>query len=452
MWPLRTILFFGVFWTACFLALANPIWGMLSYLVVYQTDPTSTWWGTPLTDIGIRFSFLAAGFTALGMITARRKVPEVRPVFSWWEWGVVGLFLIGCMTALLGIGFGPTARWEFEKFWKVLLFTLMLARLASTRRNLHMILWTLVVGSLYLGYDAYTAPTSAFVLGRLERIGGPDFSTTSGAAAHLSAMLPIIGAMFLIVRKWKWKLLAAVSGAFSVNAIIMCRTRSAFIGLVCGILTAFMLAPRVKRYRIHALLISGCALTFALTDDNFWLRMGTMTDQAALDTDLATISRKEIWEASWRILADHPLGIGVGNFTQIIGDYDRRHYRRSTHNSLIVCFVELGVQGGIVFLMIVGGSAVMLHRASRLAPLCEKPFETKMLSYGLLISLVTYCVTALGTQRFYCESFWWVLAFPLCLYRGVRREVEARTTVPASLEEQPDSPEAAETPRLAYGL
>jgi len=79
----------------------------------------------------------------------------------------------------------------------VLLFTLVLGRLAASRKNFHIVLWTLVAGSLYIGYDAYTAPARSFVLGRLERIGGPDFSTTSGAAAHLAAMLPLIGAAFL---------------------------------------------------------------------------------------------------------------------------------------------------------------------------------------------------------------------------------------------------------------
>jgi len=431
MWPLKSLLYFFLFWAACAMALFNPIWGVMNYMFAYQTDPTKTWWGVPLVDLGMRFSLLAAGSTALGLVFGRKHVPAVRPAFSLWEWGIVVLFAIAVVNIGLGVGYGPVARLEFGKFWKVLLFTLILVRMASTRKNLHMVMWVLVIGCLYLGYDAYTAAPSAFLLGRLETIGGPDFSTTSGAAAHFSAMLPIIGAAFLIAKNWKWRVLALISGALMVNAVIMCRTRSAFIGLGVGILTAFLVAPRARRFRIHVLLISGCAMAFALTDDHFWERMGTLSDQALLETDLATVSRREIWWASLRIIADYPLGVGVGNFTKVIGDYDPRHHKRASHNSLVVCFTELGIQGGLVFSLMAMGSVWLLHRSSKLAERCDEPLETQFMFYGLLISLVTYLVTALGTQRFYCESFWWILGLPLSLYRAVLSEVDARAIVEA---------------------
>ena len=91
----------------------------------------------------------------------------------------------------------------------------ILGRLAASRKNMRIVMWTLVGGSLYIGWDAFTAPEWCFVYGRLERVGGPDFSTTSGAAAHLSAMLPLVGAVFLSTRRWHWKLVAATAGAFT---------------------------------------------------------------------------------------------------------------------------------------------------------------------------------------------------------------------------------------------
>jgi hypothetical protein len=61
---------------------------------------------------------------------------------------------------------------------------------------------------------------------------------------------------------------------------------------------------------------------------------------------------------------------------------------------------------------------------------------------------VTYFVTALGTQRFYCESFWWVLAFPLCLHRLVEREAVFAVESADELVEQP----AEEVPAVAWGV
>jgi len=430
MWPLRSIAYFIFFWVTCAASLINPIWGVVNYILVYQANPTVTWWGKPITDLGLRFSLIAVCFTMVGLFTGRKYVPEVRPVFSPWELGAFLLVAIAAVTLFTGFGPTPAALFEFEKFWKEMLFVMLLTRMASTRTNLRIVVWTLVVGSLYLGYDAYTAPSDAFVLGRLDKIGGPDISTTSGAAAHLVAMLPIIGAAFLCARRWPGKLLAIVSGAFVVNAIILCRTRSAFVGFLCGTVVAVLIAPRARRFRIHFLLIIGALSAYSLTDNLFWKRMSTLTDERLVESDRATAVRKEIWEASIQILEDHPFGIGPGNFTQVIGDYDPRHYRRACHNSVVGCFVELGIQGGIVFLCIVLGSIYLLYRSVRLADLSEDPLESRLLAYGFFISLVTYFVTALGTQRFYCESFWWVLCLPLCLYRSVTREIASPAIVP----------------------
>ena len=52
MWPLKTILYFVLFWLGCFVALVNPIWGVVNYMIAYQTNPTNTWWGKPLMAQG----------------------------------------------------------------------------------------------------------------------------------------------------------------------------------------------------------------------------------------------------------------------------------------------------------------------------------------------------------------------------------------------------------------
>lgn len=430
MWPLRSITYFLVFWTACAAALINPIWGVINYMFVYQANPTATWWGKPMNDMGMRFSLIAAGFTIVGLFTGRKHVPDVRPIISFWEVGAIVLILIGAMNLVIGVGYTQAAAFEFEKFWKVMLFVMILTRLASTRRNLGLIIWTLVLGSMYLGYDAYTAPAHAFVEGRLDKVGGPDINTTSGAAAHLVSMLPIIGIAFLTFPGMWQKGVIALSGALVVNAVILCRTRSAFIGFACGAVAALLLTPKARRFTIYGLFILGGMSSYALTDNYFWERMATLLDPNLVETDQATAVRKEIWQASLRIIADYPQGIGPGNFTQIIGEYDPRHYRRSTHNSLVVCFVELGIHGGIIFLTMAAGSMFLLYKSVKLASRTHDPIGTKIYAYGFIVSFITYFVTALGTQRFYCESFWWVMSLPLCLHRVVRREVEEREVIP----------------------
>jgi len=452
MWPLKTILYFVLFWGACLMALMNPIWGVVIYMVAYQTHPKDTWWGMPLAALGVRFSMLAAVFTIIGLGTGRKHIPKIKPAFSLLEVGVVILVLIGALNLLIGFGYSLRPANTFEKLWKMLLFALIISRLATTRENLKIVIWTLVAGSFYVGYDAFTAPTSDFYLGRLELVGGPDFSSTSGLAAHLAAMLPIIGAAFLTARRWRWRAFAAVTGILSFNTIIMCRTRSAFVGLVCGALAAVIMAPRARRYRIHCLLLIGTVLAMTLTDTHFWDRMGTLADRQVLAKDGAAVSRSDIWRASLSILADYPHGIGPGNFSRVIGSYDPRYQHRSSHNTLIVCFAEYGVHGGLILLLMVAGSLQLLFKCNRLAPNTDDPLETKLLTYGFLVAFVTYFVTGLGTERFYCESFWWVLLLPLCLYRVVMREVTANaaTLQPAQTPYANEMPALASQPQYGY--
>ncbi len=425
----------GLFGVGCALSLVNPIWGVVNYMMVYQIHPSDRWWGKPLAAIGVRFSLIAVAFTLVGTITARKRVPACKPGMTLWEWGLLGLAAIAGFMLLAGVSNDRTSQYAFEKLWKMFLFVLIFVRLASTRTNLRFVLWALVVGSLYLGYDAYTTPPSSFWLGRLDTIGGPDFSTTSGTAAHLSAMLPLIGMVFLISRRWSWRIVALVAGALAVNGVVLCRTRSAFIGLTCGILAAFLTAPRVKRYRIHAMLVCGGLLAFCLTDNHFWDRMVTLTDKTTLKTDAATVSRTEIWKISLAMLMDYPQGVGPGNFPKMIGKYNWQYHKRSTHNTVVVCFTEFGFAGGIIFILLLFGSLRYLYLSSKLAEQSSDPVETKLMTYGILVALVTYFVTGLGTERFYCESFWWIMALPLCLYRVVVCEVAANTTVPALWEE-----------------
>ncbi len=430
MWPVKTISYFGLFWMGCLLALANPIWGVVNYMMVYQIHPKETWWGRPLSDMGMRFSMLAIGFTLVGCVTARKYVPAVRGGFCRWEWGVVAFAALGGLTLLLGEGVTPRSAYAFEKLWKMLLFVLIVGRLATTRKNLKLVIWTLVAGCLYIGHDAYTASSSRFWLGRLEDIGGPDFSTTSGTAAHMSAMLPILGIAFLTSRGWGGRVLAAAAGALTINTIIMCRTRSAFIGLICGVLVALFMAPQVRRYRIQLLIVAGTLGGYTLTDGHFWNRMNTLMDRTIMVTDAATLSRTNIWRLSLSMLEDHPLGIGPGNFPAVIGRYDKQYHKRSTHNTLVVCFTELGIVGGSLFLLLAAGSLRYLYLGSKMADESADPVETKILTYGLLVAFVTYFITGLGTERLYCESFWWMLVLPLCLYRVVVSEAHARASVP----------------------
>ncbi len=422
MWALKTISYAALYFVLCIASLFNPIFGVVNYMLVYQINPIGTWWGKPLQNTGLRFSFVAAGFLLLGLMLSGRKVPKVRPYFDPWEVGVIALVVLALFSTLIGEEYNQGGAIRIDKFWKMMLFVFIFGRLVTTRRNLHVVLWTIVVGTLYLGREAYMVPPGRYIQGRLDTIGGADFHFSSGVAAHLGAMLPLVGAVFLISKRWWVKLLTLVTAALAFNALVLCRTRSAVVGLAAGCLVAGLFTPRKRRIRIYLILLVCTPVALRLTDTGFWERTRTIIDPTVTTTDLAVIERIKVWKIGLRMIRDHPFGVGVGNFELVV----RRTLddRRSAHSTIISCTAELGIPAGILFMIMVVVGFRKLRRVSRLAEYTTRPVETRCLAYGILIAMVTSLVAGCFTERFYTESFWWILTLPLCLERVAVREAE----------------------------
>ncbi len=437
MWPIKTTVFFFGFIAACALSLVYPIIGIVNYMMVYMLNPDKMWWGKPLDSFGLRYSMMAGVCLILGMIINAKRLPRTRGMFSGWTILLILFVAIALASGLIGYGYSNYSMNILDKQVKVTIFLLCLLKLATTRRNFTIVIWTLVIGTMLIGYDAYSAPADDFFAGRLNFVGGPDFRDSSGLAAHMAAMLPLAGAAFLATPSWRWRAMAAISGALAVNTIIQCRTRSAFIGLAAGLAVALIMAPRGRKGRIYVALSIGMIGAFSLTDGHFWNRMSTVAQPAEYSTDDTIESRFELWTVAGMMFADHPLGVGVGKFRDKIGSYRTpglEHAfsvpKRVTHNSFLLCATELGVQGLLVLLAIIATSLVAIWRTARMAKFCEQPQQLRILAYGCLLSLVIYVTAATFTDRLYTESYWWVLALPICLETAVWREVVARDLTP----------------------
>ena len=70
---LTASLFLVAYFLACFLALVrHPVFGLLAYLAAFYFHPPTRWWSYALPDL--RWSFLAAAFTFVGILIHRRKL------------------------------------------------------------------------------------------------------------------------------------------------------------------------------------------------------------------------------------------------------------------------------------------------------------------------------------------------------------------------------------------
>ena len=302
---------------------------------------------------------------------------------------------------------------------KVGLFCLMLTHVATDAKSVKWMLWTLVLSTFILSLEAYAAPRSSFSHGRLEGIGGVDFSEANFLAAFIGGVLPLAGVLFLESR-WLGKLLAVACGVFSVNTIVLTRSRGAVVGMALGAVVAIFLAPKGYRTKIMAgLLVAGLGGLY-LADTTFLTRVATINRDVD-ELDRSAQSRLETWKLSVDMLKDHPLGIGPGNFFQFAGRYDARYDGRDAHNTYVRCFTELGIPGFALFLGLILHSIVILKRTMRkayaLPPDCQK--QILLPSYGVAVGLCMMLGAGLTVTLLYTEALWWFLLLPVCLERAV---------------------------------
>jgi O-antigen ligase len=448
---LKTILFVLGFVGAAGGALFIPIIGVLGYVALYNIGPERQWWFAPIRELELRCSLILAVATGIGMALHWKSLRYGKPFLHSQE--KLLLVFLGLIWLSTFVGEPTEGAYTLVdhpsvKMTKVVIFALMLTHVVTTMRRLDLLLWVLVAGSLAMGLQAYWTPYSEFSRGRIETVGGPDFTESNFLSAYLAAMIPLIGIQFLR-STWTGKLVCLVAGVFTTNAIVLARSRGALVGIAAGALTALFLAPRKYRVTIAVGLVVAAAGGFYLMDPGYFFRAGTITVSQE-QQDGAAQSRLDVWEASVQMLRDHPWGIGAGNFFQTVGRYNEKRAGLDAHNAFVRCYSELGVQGLLAFIALVGNALWTLRRVMReVRRLPEENQKHAMWpSYGLAVSLATVLTCTLMVTLLYVEALWWLLALPVCLERAVANLKADLTPVPLSKAARPAKTKAGAAPVL----
>ncbi len=422
--PLKSILFAGLFVVCAMGALYAPIMGILGYVGHYCVGPERQWWYLPIRPLGLRVSFTLAIATAIGVALNWRKMRFGRSFLVgqeklllafmcivWFSWAIspetVGRYTPG------GIDH-PTI-----KFTKLVIFLLMLSHVVTDVKNLDRLFWVLVLGALVLGLQAYGTPQQAFVKGRLESVGGPDFSEANTLGGFLGAMLFVIAAQF-IRSGWKGRILCFLAGGFATNAVVLTRSRGAVLGVAGGAALALLMSPGRHRRTVTIGLVLALLGGLYLSDEGFLDRTSTMTHQEE-DRDRSSQSRIEIWRGGVKMLLANPLGVGPGNFYQSIGNYAPEHPGRDAHSTFVRTAGELGWPGLAAFCAIVVNAAWTLRRVMGRARFLPSPHRENFqwMSFGLVTALAALLSYGLTGSLTYIECLWWLLVLPVCLQRAL---------------------------------
>ncbi len=410
-------------------SLFNPIMGIMAYLCVYFLFNPIAWWCQPIMEIIYRPSFIAMIFLTLGCVIHYNKL----------HWRIskkeMAIYLFGAtawiVTHYSGVLIDHDTIKYLSKLIKTFVFLFLFFRVVYTQERINTVIWTIILCGVFLAYQGHVS--GGISTGRLEGVGGNDFSEANALGAFLMSCVALLGFKLFQAPIWK-KGLFALGIALMTNAFILTQSRSVFLGLVFATPLPFL--KLTKRHKKQLWLYVFCAfLMFSvLVNKSFLDRMGTVDDTVTRigeTNDLfkkETLDRLDFWAASVSMFKDHPMGVGVSNFANIVSEYDPRIIGWDPHNTYVLCYTEIGIIGIIVFLFIIMESFLDLRRVEKFYKL-----QTVMNDYHLTaISLGTiYIIYVMGSMvthsMLYTEIIWIYFALSSCLLTTIKNREQFPT-------------------------
>jgi len=278
-------------------SLRNPIFGVMGYLSVYFIYNPEIWWSYYVARYVYRPSLMAMLFIVLGSIFHLRNLNWS---FSRKEIEYVLFLMVAWIASIfLGVGMNEESWQYLDKLSKLFVFLFFLVRIVISIEDYRYVYWLTIISAMFLAYQSHI--TGAYHDGRLDNIGGIDFSEANGLSSFMSVGIIFISFKMLQYPIWK-KFLCVIAIVLMLDTIVLTQSRAAFIGLAVAF--PFVLFQPLKKYRkqIYVYLLLSLVLFLFIAPPAFWERMGTIGEEAKeIDSknqlnENQQISRIDFWK------------------------------------------------------------------------------------------------------------------------------------------------------------
>ena len=406
----------GLLFALCIGALIyHPIWATAGYIMVYALYSKYIWWGLEL--LVLRPSLLISTFLFIAILIHRKEInwslksagnrEILLYLFGGWLW----------VATFTGAGTVQDSWYILEKMTKVFIFIYMFIRTINTLENYNIVIWSIILTGIVLGFQGNFSSEGAFWEGRLERLGGTDFSASNELAIYIAITVVFLGVELIRSSFWK-KPPYILALALMLNSIALTKSRGVIVAFLGAFPYAIFRIPTKNKKAAFVMILLGVVLFWRLTDPTFFMRIKTMTEIAKTSDE-----RVNIWKASIPMFLDHPLGVGVGNFQGCIGNYLGDNVRVDAHNSFVLCYSELGFIGIALYALILISVFIQIKRIKKLTRNTSIEYQIIPYCYGLILSNLICIFGYLTHSGLYMEYVWWILAMPICLENVAKKVV-----------------------------
>lgn len=394
----------------------NPVIGLWGYLLSYNINPMSFWWGAEVPEMFQRYSLIFSVAIMGGAIFHFSRLRFVK----WLEIQETLLLLFICtvwFSTVVGVPSHMLGHYA-SKMTKIAIILILASHLITDLKYFNWMVWIYIISAFFSGFEMFSGSSVSFNGGRLDvGVGGSDFSEGNFLAAHYLMILPWIG-IKVLSGSWTVRLFCIATAALVVNILILVESRGAFLGIAAGLVLVLIYCGPRYRKAVLILLAAGVIGFVSLADTSFWDRMQSLKTEAS-EMDASASHRLDAWKAAVLMFQDYPLGVGQGNFTIMVGNYNPEIEGRDTHNTFFRCLAELGFQGlAILLLMIQNAFRILsgIKQQLNMDDPIDKAFDLHILA--LRTGIAMYLVATMFLSHTYIEEFYWLLMFPLFLKRS----------------------------------
>jgi|SRR5690554_4220299 len=406
-------LFFAGIFGALFVA---PVLSVLVYQLVYFVNPDNSWWAASIP--GLKYSFIAALLMLFMVMVRYKELSQVspwrkQPVFKWM------LALLAVYGLMIFFAVVPEVHKPFTyDFAKLIIIMLVAYKLVNSEKALNACLWAYVLGVTYIGYIAYSVGRDG--QGRVEGIGMVDAGGDGNMTAAAMAPALIILTYMAWLGSKKVKFLAILCGAFIANGIVLINSRGAFLGVVVGasFFLLFMIFSRHQRQGQRGMailiIIIGLFGTLYVADEAFWSRMETLENID--DGSKSGSHRIDFWIATFDVLEDYPMGVGIQGYIELSPNYLPEHYfegrkiGKAVHSTWFQALGEVGWLG-FAFLLILIISTFRLSKNTKQHLIANKNYNAYFKMLALEGALLSFLVAASFINRARAEMLYWLILF-----------------------------------------
>jgi probable O-glycosylation ligase (exosortase A-associated) len=410
------------------ICLMSPFYGvMMWYWVSYFNPHRFTW------SYGYDFpvALLVAVPTLIGTVFAQKSIrslfmrESILLICIWAWYAFTFLHAQGIPFFTLHM---PDAKYEINHISKILLMTLVMIAVITTRVKLRGVM---LVTALSLGLLAVKGMLFGLRTGGESRVWGPPDSFLADNNAFGLALNMCLPLLFFLAQdeKNKWlKLLLRVCFAASILSVILTYSRGGLLGLGV-VLAAITLKSRHKL--IGGVLLAASVFVVFTLAPSAW--MSRMSQFMSGDLDASANQRLVAWETAWQFAKDYP--VTGGGFDTLPDVNVFQHYQlkplplgytsTGPHSIYFQLLSDQGFVGLGLFLLLVASCFWTLWRIRRTARILGSSQWLVNYANMVEIAILGFMVSGAFLGFLYLDVIYQMIASVVVLKTIFQKEVTA---------------------------